>query len=58
LWVLGKDDAGVMYGGLEVTEIIQFRGIDAIENQLQNPHMKVRGTRFNIPLDMRSPTYT
>jgi hypothetical protein len=58
VWVLGKDDAGVMYGGLEVAEIIQVQGIDAIENQLQNPYMKVRGTKFNIPLDVRTPTYT
>ncbi|MFO7613116.1 MAG: alpha-glucuronidase family glycosyl hydrolase [Bacteroidales bacterium] len=58
IWIAGKDDAGVMYGGLEVAEIIQFRGIDAIQNQLQNPYMKVRGTKFNIPLDVRTPTYT
>ncbi len=58
IWISGKDDAGVMYGGLEVAEIIQFRGFDAIQNQLQNPYMKVRGTKFNIPLDVRTPTYT
>jgi len=58
IWVLGKDDAGVMYGGLEVAEIIKIRGFESVETQLQNPYMKVRGTKFNIPLDMRSPTYT
>ncbi|MCF8363024.1 MAG: hypothetical protein K9G70_10425 [Prolixibacteraceae bacterium] len=58
IWVLGKDNAGVMYGGLEIAEIIQVRGIDAIENELQNPYMKVRGTKFNIPLDVRTPTYS
>ncbi len=58
VWILGSDDAGVMYGGLEVAEIIRTRGIDAVENLLQNPYMKVRGTKFNIPLDVRTPTYT
>ena len=58
IYVLGKDEAGIMYGGLEVAEIIKVKGIDAINNQFQNPYMKVRGTKFNIPLDMRSPTYT
>jgi hypothetical protein len=58
IWIAGKDEAGVMYGGLEVAEIIQLHGIDAIQNQLQNPYMKVRGTKFNIPLDLRTPTYT
>ena len=47
-----------MYGGLEVAEIIKIQGLEAVNNQLQNPYMKVRGTKFNIPLDMRSPTYT
>jgi hypothetical protein len=58
IWVLGKDEAGTMYGGLEVAEIIKVKGIDAVQNQFQNPYMKVRGTKYNIPLDMRSPTYT
>lgn len=58
IWILGYDDAGAMYGGLEVAEIILIRGIEAIEIQLQNPYMKVRGTKFNIPLDVRTPTYT
>jgi hypothetical protein len=58
IYVLGNDEAGTMYGGLEVAEIIKVKGIDAVQNQLQNPYMKVRGTKFNIPLDMRSPTYS
>jgi len=58
IWIIGVDDAGVMYGGLEVAEIIMTQDIDAIKNQLQNPYMKVRGTKYNIPLDVRTPTYT
>ena len=56
--VLGKDESGMMYGGLEIAEIIETRGIEYVENQLQNPYMKVRGTKFNIPLDVRTPSYT
>jgi len=58
IWIIGYDEAGLMYGGLEIAEIIKVQGIDAIQNQLQNPYMKVRGTKFNIPLDVRTPTYT
>ena len=58
IWIAGHDDAGVMYGGLEAAEIIRTRGVEAIENQLQNPYMKVRGTKFNIPLDVRTPSYS
>ena len=56
--VLGADEAGAMYGGLELAEIIKLKGVEAVQTQLQNAYMKVRGTKFNIPLDMRSPTYT
>jgi hypothetical protein len=58
IYVLGYDEAGTMYGGLELAEIIKVKGIGAVQNQLQNAYMKVRGTKYNIPLDMRSPTYT
>ena len=36
IYVLGYDEAGTMYGGLEVAEIIKVKGIDAVQNQLQN----------------------
>jgi len=58
IWIAAIDDAGVMYGGLETAEIIRIRDINAIEDQFQNPYMKVRGTKFNIPLDVRTPSYT
>ena len=58
IYILGYDEAGTMYGALEVAEIIKIKGIEAVQNQLQNPYMKVRGVKFNIPLDMRTPTYT
>lgn len=56
--VVGNETAGLMYGGLEIAEFIKVRRIESVENQLQNPYMKVRGTKFNIPLDVRTPTYT
>lgn len=58
IWIIGFDEAGLMYGGLEVAEIIKIKGVKALQSQLQNPYMSVRGSKFNIPLDMRSPTYT
>ena len=58
IWIAGADDAGIMYGGLEAAEIIRTGGVEAIENQMQNPYMKIRGTKFNIPLDVRTPSYS
>jgi hypothetical protein len=58
IYVLGKDTGGLMYGGLELAEIIETQGIDAVEPQRQNPYMAMRGTKFNIPLDVRTPSYS
>jgi hypothetical protein len=33
IWIAGKDNAGLMYGGLEVAGIIRIQGIDALKNQ-------------------------
>jgi hypothetical protein len=58
IWIIGYDAAGLMYGGLEVAELIKVSGLESVGNQFQNPYMKERGIKYNIPLDMRSPTYT
>ncbi len=56
--VLGADAAGAMYGGLELAEQITLHGLDGLEVGSQNPYMERRGTKFNIPLDVRTPSYT
>jgi hypothetical protein len=56
--VIGKDAAGAMYGGLDVAETIRSQGVAAITATTQNPYMPERGVKFNIPLDVRSPSYS
>lgn len=56
--VIGKDAAGAMYGGLDVAETIRSEGLRAVKETTQNPYMQMRGTKFNIPLDVRTPSYT
>lgn len=56
--VLGADAAGVMYGGLELAEQIGISGLEGVRSILINPYMQMRGTKFNIPLDVRTPSYT
>ena len=56
--VIGADAAGLMYGGLELAEQIRIYGIEGVKETIQNPYMELRGTKFNIPLDMRTPSYT
>jgi hypothetical protein len=57
-WVIGADAAGVMYGGLELAEMIHIAGLESIQSINQNPYMQMRGTKFNIPLDVRTPSYS
>jgi hypothetical protein len=57
-WVVGADDAGAMYGGLELAEMIRISGLDGIEEQDRNPYMEMRGVKFNCPLDVRTPSYS
>jgi len=56
--VIGADPAGLMYGGLEVAEIIRVTGLEGIKDVDQNPYMAMRGTKFNCPLDVRTPSYS
>ncbi len=53
-----KDEAGLMYGGLELAEQIKLFGLAHVKPITRNPYMKMRGTKFNIPLDVRTPSYT
>ena len=56
--IIGADDAGAMYGGLELAEQIKLFGLQNVKETTQNPYMQIRGTKFNIPLDVRTPSYT
>ena len=58
VWVLGAGEGGVMYGGLEAAEQIRIAGFRAIEAIQRNPYMEMRGTKFNVPLDVRTPSYS
>lgn len=58
IYILGADAAGLMYGGLELAEQIKVYGLNGVKPVTQNPYMAMRGTKFNIPLDVRTPSYT
>jgi len=58
LGVESIDAAGAMYGGLELAEQVRTRGVDGVIDTDRNPYMPLRGTKFNIPLDLRNPSYS
>jgi hypothetical protein len=57
-FVLSGDAAGALYGGLELAEQIRAVGVEGVVETEGVPHMPLRGTKFNIPLDLRTPSYS
>jgi len=55
--ITGGDEKGLMYGGLELVEMIDL-DYDLSNLKIQKtPFQKNRGLKFNIPLDARCPSY-
>lgn len=56
--VRGGGPGGVMYGGLELAEQIRLHGVDKVAAVKRAPHFAMRGVKFNLPLDVRTPSYS
>ena len=56
--VRGTDAAGAMYGGLDIAEAIRTGTLESLRDSDHAPHIAQRGIKFNIPLDLRTPSYT
>jgi hypothetical protein len=56
--VTGGTAVGAMYGGLDVAEAIRTGQLDKLNDSDHKPHIEQRGIKFNIPLDLRTPSYT
>jgi len=58
LRVIGGDPVGAMYGGLDIAEAIRTGTLDALKDSEHSPYIERRGIKFNIPLDLRTPSYS
>ncbi len=58
IWVVGGDAAGAMYGGMDIAEAIRLGAVDSTDDRTHAPFMAKRGIKFNIPLDLRTPSYS
>ncbi|MBB5716374.1 carbohydrate-binding family 6 protein [Sphingomonas aerophila] len=61
LTVTGGDATGAMYGGLDVAEGVRLGGetLAMLGNgRTHRPHIAKRGIKYNIPLDLRTPSYS
>jgi hypothetical protein len=56
--IVHADSAGAMYGGLELAEQIRLHGVTGVVDMDRDPHMPMRGVKFNVPLDLRTPSYS
>jgi hypothetical protein len=56
--VRGGGPGGVMYGGLELAEQIRLGGLASVQPMERTPHFAMRGVKFNLPLDGRTPSYS
>jgi hypothetical protein len=58
IYVLAGDKTGAMYGGLDIAEAIRLGTIENIPESDNKPYLERRGIKFNIPLDLRTPSYS
>jgi hypothetical protein len=58
IYVLSGDNTGAMYGGLDIAEAIRLRTLNNIGDSDNKPYLQRRGIKFNIPLDVRTPSYS
>ena len=58
IYILAGDATAAMYGGLDIAEAIQLGTINSISDSDNEPYLKQRGIKFNIPLDLRTPSYS
>jgi len=56
--ITGGDPTGAMYGGLDIAEAIRIHALGDLAEGEHRPYIKRRGIKFNIPLDVRTPSYS
>lgn len=59
-WIaaIGADEAGAMYGGLDLAEAVRHGAVNQVRDSDHAPHIARRGIKFNAPLDVRTPSYS
>jgi hypothetical protein len=55
--VLAADPVGAMYGGLDLAAAVGLGTLSGVTNGDHAPFISNRGIKFNIPLDVRTPSY-
>lgn len=58
IFILAGGATGAMYGALDVAEAIRCNTLDQLTESDNAPYLKRRGIKFNLPTDLRTPTYS
>lgn len=58
VYVLAGDKTGALYGAMDIAEAIRTNTLDKLADSDNKPYLERRGIKFNIPLDLRTPSYT
>lgn len=51
IYITGGDHCGAMYGLLDLAETIELFGLGAVKTKIENPFLKLRGVKFNLPFE-------
>lgn len=58
IYILAGETTGAMYGALDIAEAIECNSINQLKESDNSPYLLNRGIKFNIPLDLRTPSYS
>lgn len=58
IYILAGETKGAMYGALDIAEAIKCNTVDQLKESDNSPYLKNRGIKFNLPLDLRTPSYS
>lgn len=58
VFILAGETTGAMYGALDVAEAISCDRIDQLKESDNSPYISKRGIKYNIPMDLRTPSYS
>jgi hypothetical protein len=58
VYILASESTGAMYGALDIAEAMECNSLDRLKESDNAPYIIKRGIKFNIPLDLRTPTYS
>jgi hypothetical protein len=58
VFVLAGTSSGAMYGALDIAEALACGTLPQLASSNNEPYLKRRGIKYNIPMDLRTPTYS